>query len=104
MPIYTTLVVLSLSLGFWIGRVKNRTHLVNLSRSRTEPPAAVKPATLLQSRIVNDSSTSLKLNATGSCKMVGQNLPVIHPETFIIFQVLVVRMDLGMTSGKIAAQ
>ena len=104
MPIYTTLVVLSLSLGFWIGRVKNRTHLVNLSRSRTEPPAAVKPATLLQSRIVNESSTSLKLNATDSCKMVGQNLPVIHPETFIIFQVLVVRMDLGMTSGKIAAQ
>ncbi|KAF8807213.1 PTH2-domain-containing protein [Phlegmacium glaucopus] len=43
--------------------------------------------------------------------MVGRNLsdgnhglPVVHPEFFITSQVLVVRMDLGMTSGKIAAQ
>ena len=88
MPIYTTLVVVSLSLGFWIGRARNRTHLVNLSRSRIEHPAAVKPAALLQPRIVNDSHglTSLKSNMTvvDSCKMVGQNLPLSHREPFII--------------------
>jgi len=89
-PIYTTLAALSLSLGFWIGsRARTRNHLVNLSRSRTEPPAAVRPAALPQSRTstVNDNSTSLRVNATDSCKLV-----------------LVVRTDLGMTSGKIAAQ
>jgi len=82
-PIYTTLVALSLSLGFWIGRVGNRAHFVNLRRSPSRT-AAVKPAALLQSR-----TSTLKVNATDSdsCKMV-----------------LVVRMDLGMTSGKIAAQ
>lgn len=74
-PIYTTLVVLSLSLGFWIGRVRNRTHLINLRRSRTEPPAVVRPAALLQSRTstVDDNSTSLRVDATDSCKMVARN-------------------------------
>ena len=88
--IYTTLVAVSLSLGFWIGtRAKNRTHLVNL-RSRTEPPAA-----LLQSHtskisnpetgneaggrpIVNDNSTSLRVDATDSCKMVGRNFSDVY--------------------------
>ena len=103
-PIYTTLVVLSLSLGFWIGRVRNRTHL---SRSRTDPgPPAARLAALLQSRasIVIDSTTSLRVNATDSCKMVGRNYLSVHPKPFIILQVLVVRTDLGMSSGKIAAQ
>ena len=100
-PIYTTLVVLSLSLGFWIGRIRNRAYLVNLSRRRTEPPAA-----LLQSRTstVIDNTTSPRVNTTDSCKMVGRNYLSVHPEPFIILQVLVARTDLGMTSGKIAAQ
>ena len=109
--IYTTLVALSLSLGFWIGtRVRNptRTHLVNLRRSRTEPLAAVRPAALLQSRAstVNDNSTSLRVNAiqTDSCKMVGRNYLLFIENLSSILQVLVVRTDLGMTSGKIAAQ
>lgn len=112
MTICTTLVAVSLSLGFWVGtRARNRAHLVNLSRSRTEPPEIVRPAALLRSRtskvsnpetgnetggtssglIVNDNSTSLRVNATDSCKMVGRNmshgnhgLPVVHPESFII--------------------
>ena len=90
MSIYTTLVALSLSLGFWIGtRVRNRTHdhdLANL-KSRTE---LVGQAALLQSRTstVNDNSTSLRVNATDSCKMVGPKLPVVHPEPFIYYRYL----------------
>jgi hypothetical protein len=89
--IYTALVAVSLPLGFWIGtRARNRTHLVNLSRRRTEPPAA-----LLQSHtskisnpetgngvggrpIVNDNSTSLRVDATDSCKMVGRNFSDVY--------------------------
>lgn len=123
---YITLVAVSLSLGFWIGtRARSGTHVVNLSRIRTEPPAG--PA-LLQSRtsnsktgnetgsilgglVVSDNSTSLRVNATEDCKMVGRNLSdgsnygvlVVHA-FFMLLQVLVVRTDLGMTSGKIAAQ
>jgi len=125
--IYATLLAVSLSLGFWVGsRARNGTHLVNLSRGRTDLPAA-----LLQSRtskisypetgneidgissglVLNGNSTSLRVSATDDCKMVGRNLsdgdrslPVVHPEPFITSQVLVVRTDLGMTSGKIAAQ
>lgn len=72
---YTTLVALSLSLGFWIGiRVGNRTHLVNLNFKlrRTDSPAAVR---LVQSRSsnINDNSTSLRVNATDNCKLVGRN-------------------------------
>jgi PTH2 family peptidyl-tRNA hydrolase len=73
MSIYTTLVAVSLSLGFWIGtRARNRTHLVNFKNE-------------VGGVIVNDNST--RVIATDSYKMV-----------------LVVRTDLGMTSGKIAAQ
>ena len=91
--IYTTLVAVSLSLGFLLGRARNGARLVNLSRSWTKPTAVVRP-TLLQSRtpkrsnsetgndvdgissslVVNDDSTSLRVNATDDCKMVGRNL------------------------------
>jgi hypothetical protein len=99
------LVAASLCVGYWVG-VKSRTSAGD-SGSAPQKPSKAKSGREASSG--NETSEgegdlhSLQIDQTEECKMVKLIGNVFAP-TLTLKQVLVVRTDLGMSSGKIAAQ
>lgn len=103
------LVAASLCVGYWVG-VKSRTSAGD-SGSAPQKPSKAKSGREASSGNDSDSETSegegdlhsLQIDRTEECKMV-KLIGNVSAPTLTLKQVLVVRTDLGMSSGKIAAQ
>lgn len=101
--------IISASLGYWLG---TQSSVIAPSTVGTTPPPTSKPVAADEDEDDSDDSddgganlADVKADTFEECKLVCDHLVVPDEATNrVISQVLIVRTDLGMTKGKIAAQ
>lgn len=106
--IYATTLIASIGIGFFAGATYSNHYSGNASRSSKETSMPRGLNTKDDgSKDGGSDAVQLRLSEGDDCKMVSQiSNSVNNPADWILLisQVLVVRTDLGMSTGKIAAQ